>query len=298
MTVSMMLADFPVAPDPQEPDMPTPYTKTTWRLVRSSSGRGAWNMAVDEAVLEACGRGESLPTLRLYSWEPACLSLGYAQPVNDVDHNALHHHGWDLVRRPTGGRAILHTDELTYAVIGPQHESRLAGSVLESYQVLSKALLEALHRLSIPAQAEEKPVSATGGDPKGPVCFEVPSNYEITVNGKKLIGSAQARRMGAVLQHGSFPLLGDLARIINVLCFPDEVSAKQAAARLHERAITAEEILGQPLDWGIAARAFTEAFRATLNLDLQPGPLSSDEQARAEELVEKKYAHPEWTNRV
>jgi len=301
----MMMVDFPVVPDPQEPGThrcslpaPIPYTKTTWRLIWSSSGRGAWNMAVDEAILEACSRRESLPTLRLYSWEPACLSLGYAQPAKDVDLNALHQHGWDLVRRPTGGRAILHTDELTYAVIGPQQESRLAGGVLESYQVLSKALLEALHHLSIPAQAQEKPVSATGADPKGPVCFEAPSNYEITVNSKKLIGSAQARRKGAVLQHGSFPLFGDLARIIDVLSFPDQVSANQAAVRLHGRATTAEEILGQPLDWGTAAQAFTEAFKAALNLDLQLVALSADEQARAEELVEKKYAHPEWTNRA
>jgi lipoyl(octanoyl) transferase len=288
----------PVTPHFQETGAPIAYTKTTWRLIRSPSGQGAWNMAVDEAILEACGRGESLPTLRLYSWEPACLSLGYAQPVNDVDLNALHRHGWDLVRRPTGGRAILHTDELTYAVIGPQHEPRLSGGVLESYQVLSKALLDALHRLSIPAQAQEKPVSSPGVDLKGPVCFEVPSNYEITVDDKKLIGSAQARRKGAVLQHGSFPLFGDLRRIIDVLSFPDEVSAKQAAARLHERATTAEEILGQPLGWGTAVEAFSEAFRAALNLDLLPGVLSADEQIRTEELIEKKYAHPEWTNRA
>jgi lipoyl(octanoyl) transferase len=294
----MMMADSPVSPHIQETGVPIPYTKTTWRLIRSPSGRGAWNMAVDEAILEACGRGESLPALRLYSWEPACLSLGYAQPVHDVDLTALHRHGWDLVRRPTGGRAILHIDELTYAVIGPQHEPRLSGGVLESYQALSKALLDALHRLSIPAKAQEKPDSPPGGDPKGPVCFEVPSNYEITVDGKKLIGSAQARRKGAVLQHGSFPLFGDLSRIIDVLTFPNEASAKQATTRLHERATTAEEILGHSLDLETAAQAFTEAFRAALNLDLQPAALSADEQTRAEELMEKKYAHPEWTNRA
>jgi lipoyl(octanoyl) transferase len=294
----MIMPDSTVTPDPHGTGVHIPYAKTTWRLIRSLSGRGAWNMAVDEAILEACATGESLPTLRLYSWEPACLSLGYAQPVTDVDLNALHRHGWDLVRRPTGGRAILHTDELTYAVIGPQHELRLAGGVLESYQVLSKALLDALHRLSIPAQAQEKPLSALGADSKGPVCFEVPSNYEITVNGKKLIGSAQARRKGAVLQHGSFPLFGDLSRIIDVLSFPDEATAKGAAVRLHERATTAEEILGLPLDWETASQAFTEAFSAALNLDLQPGALSVDEQARAVELFNKKYAHPEWTNRA
>jgi lipoyl(octanoyl) transferase len=239
-----------------------------------------------------------LPTLRLYSWEPACLSLGYAQPASDVDLDAIDRYGWGLVRRPTGGRAILHTDELTYAVIGPQDEPRLAGSVLESYQVLSRALLVALHQLGIPAQAQAKPISAPGADPKGPVCFEVPSNYEITVDGRKLIGSAQSRRKNAVLQHGSFPLYGDLRRITQALSFPDELSRRQAAERLHERATTAEEILGQPLNWETAALAFEEAFKAALNLDLHLADLSNEEQARAKDLVENKFAHPGWTKRV
>ncbi len=127
-------------------------------------------------------------------------------------------HGWDLVRRPTGGRAILHTDELTYSVAGPQDEPRLAGSVLESYRVLAQALLYALQLLAIPAQAQEKPGTASTGSPnQNPVCFEVPSNYEITVGGKKLVGSAQARRKEGVLQHGSLPLYGDLTRIVQAL---------------------------------------------------------------------------------
>ncbi|HEX7976804.1 MAG TPA: hypothetical protein VF498_20525, partial [Anaerolineales bacterium] len=158
-------------------------------------------MAVDEAILEAVGRGETLPTLRLYAWEPPCLSLGYSQPAADVDRAALATHGWELVRRPTGGRAILHTDELTYSVIGPENGRGLAGSVLESYHTLSDALLEALHRLDIPALALPTPLGGSraqngAAEPngKGPVCFEAPSNYEITVNGKKLVGSAQARR--------------------------------------------------------------------------------------------------------
>jgi lipoate-protein ligase A len=96
--------------------------KDSWRLLVTPPARGAWNMAVDEAILEAVGRGASLPTLRLYAWEPACLSLGYAQPIGDVDQPRLRARGWDLVRRPTGGRAVLHTDELTYSVIAPPGE--------------------------------------------------------------------------------------------------------------------------------------------------------------------------------
>ena len=90
-----------------------------WRLIIDSPAHGAWNMAVDEAILEQTGRGESPPTLRLYDWQPACLSLGYAQPFADVDVDRLKERGWELVRRPTGGRAILHVDELTYSVSAP-----------------------------------------------------------------------------------------------------------------------------------------------------------------------------------
>ena len=113
-------------------------------------------MAMDEAILEAVGRGESQPTLRLYAWEPACLSLGYAQPLADVDMPRLQAHGWELVRRPTGGRAILHTDELTYSVIAPLDEPRLAGGVLESYSRLAAALLEALRQLNLPVEIHDE----------------------------------------------------------------------------------------------------------------------------------------------
>lgn len=274
------------------------FPPTTWRVIYSPPAPGAWNMALDEALFEASLDGSVLPALRLYAWEPACLSLGYAQPIADADREALTTHGWDLVRRPTGGRAILHTDELTYSVCGPQSEPRLAGSVLESYQALSQALLNALTRLHIPAQAHAKPGVAASADPKGPVCFEVPSNYEITVAGKKLIGSAQSRRKGGVLQHGSLPLYGDLTRITRGLCFTGEAEREQAARRLLERAATAEAVLGQALPWEVAARAFESAFAETLNLTLVRQEPSPAELGRAGELVDEKYAHPSWNERI
>ncbi len=285
---------------------PEPLPRATWRVIRSKAERGPKNMAIDEAILQAIGRGEVPPTLRLYAWHPACLSLGYAQPAGDVDLTRLRQHGWDWVRRPTGGRAILHTDELTYSVTGPQNEPRLAGSVLESYRTLSQALLRALHLLEIPAQALEKPLPLNAGPVESndnnngtnPVCFEVPSNYEITIQGKKLIGSAQARRKQGVLQHGSLPLYGDLTRITQALVFPDEASRQLAAERLLARATTAEAVLGHPLDWEAAAEAFVRAFSEVLNLDLQPGELTPREQAEAEELQESKYAHSQWTERI
>ena len=273
------------------------YPHTNWRVIENSPTRGAWNMAVDEAILESVTTGAALPTLRLYAWEPACLSLGVAQPFAEVDEEALATHGWDVVRRPTGGRAILHTDELTYAVIAPVSEPRLRGKILESYLRLSQALLRALEILELSPEANEKPPE---NDSKSfnPVCFEVPSNYEITVNGKKLIGSAQARRNEGVLQHGTLPLTGDLTRIITALKFKDTQAQESAKQRLLDHATTVERSLGHAPTWQQAAEAYKAAFSEVLNLTLVPGSLSPQEEARAAELMAEKYAHPSWTERI
>jgi lipoate-protein ligase A len=271
---------------------------SNWRLILSHPAPGAWNMAVDEAILEYAGQGKVQPTLRLYAWNPPCLSLGYAQPNNDVDRASLNLYGWQLVRRPTGGRAILHTDELTYSIMGPASEPRLAGSVLESYQRLSRALLAALQSLGINAQATTINDSVTPNNDTNPVCFEAPSYYEITFNGKKLIGSAQARRKEGILQHGTLPLCGDLTRITQVLRYPDKDARKTAADRLLERAITAERVLNHAILWETAALAFSDAFASTLNLKFTQQDLSESEKARAEELVSLKYANPDWIDRI
>ncbi len=254
-------------------------------------------MAVDEALMEVVSQNQSLPTLRLYAWVPPCLSIGYAQPCVDVDQPRLNQLGWDWVRRPTGGRAILHTDELTYSVIAPLSEPRVSGGVLESYKRLSKALLTALHSLNIPAQAH--PINPTGNiSGNGPVCFEMPSNYEIVLGDKKLIGSAQARRKKSVLQHGTLPLWGDLTRITQVLVFSDEQKRSEAASRLLSHATTVEAVLGHKILWESAAQAFIAAFQTELNIDLALDDISAQEIKRAERLVEEKYSHPSWFERI
>jgi lipoate-protein ligase A len=272
------------------------YPMTTWRLIQTPTAQGAWNMAVDEAILESVLRSDSLPTLRLYAWDPPCLSLGRAQPYADVDVPRLESHGWEVVRRMTGGRAILHTDELTYSVTGSADEPRLTGSILESYNRLARALLAAVHDLGLPVEMKEGKADASGTT--NPVCFEVPSTYEITVKGKKLIGSAQARRKESVLQHGSLPLTGDLTRICQALVFPDESAREAAAQRLLARATTVESVLGWEVAWDTAAQAFIRAFEAELGLSFEEGELTESELARADELVRDKYAHFSWTERI
>lgn len=270
---------------------------TQWRLLRHTPAPGAWNMAVDEAILQGVIAGDSPPTLRLYAWQPACVSLGYAQPIADVDRAALAARGWEVVRRPTGGRAILHTDELTYSVIGPDSEPCLAGGVLESYQRLSGGLLAALQQLAVPVVAGRKNGMMPGGDPN-PVCFEVPSDYELTVDGRKLVGSAQARRGGAVLQHGTLPLEGDIRRITAVLHFADEAQRQAAAERVAARAATVSGALGREVAWDEAAAAFESGFGGALGIEFFEGKLSAVEHAAAEDWLQDRYANPAWTERV
>jgi lipoate-protein ligase A len=201
-----------------------------------------------------------------------------------------------VVRRATGGRAILHTDELTYSVTGSAEEPVLVGGVLESYDRLAQALFLAVKDLGLPVEIKEG--KTNNSTTPNPVCFEVPSTYEITVNGKKLIGSAQARKKEGVLQHGSLPLTGDLTRICQALVFQSESAREEASNRLLTKATTVESVLGRVISWETAAQAFIHAFETQLRLCFEKGELSESESRRAEELVKEKYDHPSWTERA
>lgn len=266
----------------------------TFRLIHSPPMAGADNMALDEALLEAVGDGRSPPTVRLYAWEPPCVSLGYAQPAADVDHDRLRRAGWELVRRPTGGKAILHTDELTYSVIGPADHPLLAGGVLSSYRRLSAGLQLALRNFGLRPEMQAAP-AANG---RNPICFQDPGAYELTVGGLKLIGSAQLRRGRAVLQHGSLPLTGDIGRICAALRYSDESQRQLGAARVRQAATTLERAAGQPVGWSQAAQAMAGGFRAALSLELLKDELSAEERRRAAELAESKYRTSAWNLRV
>jgi lipoate-protein ligase A len=274
---------------------PERYLPAVWRLIIHRPTDGPTNMAIDEAITEHVRAGGAPPTLRFYGWEPACLSLGRSQPVSDVDFDRLGERGWDVVRRQTGGRAILHVDELTYSIAIPQSDPRVQGYVVESYRQLSQGLMAGLALLEAPVHSEQADAGAHGF--KGPVCFEVPSDYEITAYGRKLLGSAQTRRAEMVLQHGALPLKGDIGRICDVLAFDSEEAREEARARVVERAITLGEALGRAITPKEAAAALAEGFCRALNVRLEESALSAAEEARAEHLREDKYAAEAWTAR-
>jgi lipoate-protein ligase A len=271
--------------------------RQSWRLIKTDAMAGARNMAIDESILKSVSLGESPPTLRLYSWVPPCLSLGYAQPFADVDVKRVSERGWSIVRRPTGGRAILHTDELTYAVIAPINHPDLAGGVVSSYQRLSQALMLGLELIGLKVNVAPE-IKLSDQERNNPVCFEVPSSYEIEVAGRKLLGSAQVRRVKGVLQHGTLPLSGDITRICEALRFPDEEAREKARVRVRTRAASVSELMGVPVSWEQAAGALIQGFEGALGWKLEESDLSARELERAYEFQVSRYASPLWTERI
>mgnify|MGYP001101754738 CR=1 FL=1 len=262
-----------------------------WRLIYDQPMIGAANMAIDEAILEAVSVGDAPPTLRLYAWEPLCLSLGYGQRVRDVDLERIAERGWGLVRRPTGGKAILHGDELTYSVSLPKDHELAQGDVVESYRRISEALLAALQHLGLTPRSEQQKAGNSG---LGPVCFEVPSHYEIMAGGKKLIGSAQVRRKIGILQHGTLPLHGDIARICDALAYAHEAEREAAKVKVRQRATTLAAVLGDQVSHETAAEVVARGFEETFGIDFIAATLTSAEINRAEQLMDERYTQADW----
>jgi lipoyl(octanoyl) transferase len=271
------------------PEFEPRYPPARWRLIVATDARtGAENMALDEAIMEAVAAGGSPPTLRFYQWAPPCLSLGKRQPLDGVDLASCHADGVDIVRRATGGWAILHTDELTYSVALRPDDSRVSGAILDTYRTLSQGLIAGLRLLG--ADAEMNPVIPGGAQNTSAACFEVPSAYEITISGRKLIGSAQTRPAGKVLQHGSLPLHGDIARVARYLTFASEAKRLALETHLRERATTLGDALGRPVTFAEASQAMAHGFGEALNVELAPGEPSANEVAAAREIHERKVA--------
>jgi len=269
----------------------------TWRLIISSPSRGAWNMAVDEALLLTANSKPNMPTLRLYSWYPYALSLGHAQSFEDIDNRCIETRGWDVVRRPTGGRAILHADELTYALIWNGEYQVLSGGVLESYRKISDGLIEGLRILGISAKSTIKEIPAAEIN-KEAVCFQHPSDYEITFNGKKIIGSAQARRNGNILQHGAIPLHGDITRIVDVLAYSSPDMRKKAKLHLSERAVTLSNAAARRITWNLAANAFIAGFVNSFQVTFLRSRLTQEEISLAEQIFNEKHNSINWIKRL
>ncbi len=267
-----------------------------WRLLITDPAPGPWNMAVDEAVARCAADGLSPTTLRFYQWQPGAVSLGRHQPLADIDREQVERLGYGLVRRPTGGRAILHIDELTYSIAGRAEDEALQGAVLDSYNRLSEGLVLGLRRLGL--EAAKAPATNRAGPDVSPVCFEVPSAYEIIIGPHKIMGSAQSRRGGYVLQHGSLPLHGEITRLVEVLAVGEEAEREGLRQTLRQRAATVETLLGRRVTFWEAATVLIDGLSSALGIDLEPGELTPAELDLAHRLEAETFAHPAWLERV
>jgi lipoate-protein ligase A len=192
---------------------------------------------------------------------------------------------------------VLHIDELTYSIAALQAEPRVGGDIITSYRRLSLGLVAGLRLLGCDVvQAHEQHVAMAGtAKAVSAACFDVPSHYEITASGRKLVGSAQVRRRGVVLQHGTLPLRGDVARLADVLALP-ETERQALRTMLLERATALDTTVEDEVTFDRVALALAEGFSRALNLELIPGTLSAAEQEQAVHFKEK-YAGDEWTFR-
>jgi lipoate-protein ligase A len=226
-------------------------------------------MAVDDALLTLCRPGLSPPTLRLFSFRPPCLSLGRFQPAPP---ETCRDPGLEIVRRPTGGRAVLHRRDVCYSVIAPADHPLVAGSIIQSYGKIARALAEALAILGLPSLEE---AAAQGPLPAADWCFEALAPHELALDGAKLVGSAQLRRDGILLQQGSIHLASPGGQPSGAICL--------------------EEALGRRVSRREMASALVEGFGHAWGVAFRRGRLTAEEEQLAQRLEREKYANPAWT---
>lgn len=276
-----------------------------WRLIRSGKLGPAENMAVDEALLVHVGEGHSPPTIRFYGWQPATLSIGYFQKAEEeVNMAELKARGLGFVRRPTGGRAVLHDAELTYSIAVPERYPGMPGTVNEAYRVLSEGLMAGFRRLGLRAEMARPDAGGmkAGNAASGSAaCFDSPSWYELVVEGRKIAGSAQVRQNGAILQHGSILLELDADLLFSVLRFPAERLRERMKAAFLGKAAAVNDIcrsLGRPpVTPEEAESAFAAGFAEGLGITLVPCELTEAERDLAIRLARDKYGSEDWNLR-
>jgi len=250
----------------------------TWRLIRDC-GRPAENMALDAAVAWGVGEGLAPSTLRVYRWEPAAVSVGYAQrPEAAVDRDACARRGLAVVRRPTGGRAVLHDGDVTYAVAVPRRGPWAGLSVAATCRAIHEAVAAGLRRLGVPAALAGPRPAREGG--RGSLCFATVSSHEVTAGGRKLVGSAQRRFHAAVLQHGSIPLTMDARRLASLAPRGSGDDAEVLARAM----VSLAEALGRVPDGAEVAAALAAGFAETFGILLRGAGYHPAERHLADQL--------------
>jgi len=253
-----------------------------WRLIYSPALPGAWNMAIDEAMLLAHTAGLTPPTLRLYRWQPPAISLGLLQPFEAINETACRQLGFEIVRRPSGGGAVLHQHEITYAVVVDGKLCPYGSSVLSTYRWLAEGLKAGLKRLGV--DISSSPPSQSTSPATKSFCFARLTDADLSVNGRKLGGAAQARKRNFLLQHGSIPLQLDMEAIERIFGSTDRGQFTWV-----------EEVLGRDIALDEFAKALVQGFYEALGIAFTVSGLTPAEQQLADLLFRYKYSAVKWT---
>lgn len=272
--------------------------KAKWYFINSGPCSPSYNMAMDEALLDWHSEGLIPPVIRFYEWNPATLSIGYFQTVEkEIDMEAVKRLGLGFVRRPTGGRGVLHEHELTYSVIVTESYPSMPATVTEAYRVISEGLLLGFQNLglnayfSIPNTDEQK---ENLKKPKSAVCFDAPSWYELVVEGKKVAGSAQTRQKGVILQHGAILLDLDEDKLIETFKFTSDEVRNRVRKGLSQKAVSINKIISKPITIEECKVAFKKGFADALEIELVEYTLSEEQQNYVKELEATRYDNDEW----
>lgn len=274
---------------------------TDWYFINSGHNSPAFNMAMDEALLDWHSEGLIPPVIRFYGWNPATLSVGYFQRVEkEIDMEQVSALGLGFVRRPTGGRGVLHEHELTYSVIVSEDYPEMPETVTEAYRVISGGLLQGFKNLGLDAYFSVPDTDEKRADlkkPKSAVCFDAPSWYEMVVEGKKVAGSAQTRQKGVILQHGAILLDLDAEKLLSVFKFSSPESEEAMRRKIPEKAVAINSLRARPATIEECVDAFKAGFEEALAINLTPYILSEEQLAYIKSIEEKKYGNDEWNFR-
>lgn len=273
-------------------------SKEVWRFIDSGNCSPSFNMALDEALLDWHSEGKIPPGIRFYGWDPATLSIGYFQKVEkEIDLEAVKAHGLGFVRRPTGGRGVLHEHELTYSVIVSENHPEMPKTVTEAYRVISEGILKGFHQLgleayfAVPKTDEERSALK---NPRSAVCFDAPSWYELVVEGRKVAGSAQTRQKGVILQHGSILLDLDEDKLFSLFKYPNERVKDRMKSAFKSKAVAINEISPRKISLEEAKEAFYKGFAEGLNIELESYDLTEEELAYVKKIAKERYENDEW----
>jgi lipoate-protein ligase A len=250
-----------------------------WRLIPLEIRNAALNMAVDEAVLHTVSKGKSPSTIRFYRWNPSAVSLGYFQSLKDeVDSKACKRLGVDIVRRITGGGAVYHDfdGEITYSIIAKEQNYRIPSDIIKSYMKICTGVVKGLEKIGL--KAEFKPIN------------------DVVVNGRKISGNAQTRRMGCVLQHGTILYDLNVNKMFTVLKVGGTKISDKDLKKVEERVTSIKRELIKPIVMNEVYDAFVLGFQEALEIEFKSGNLTSKEVKIACRISESRYNDPSWLN--